>query len=55
MPLLPSGLHTVHSEGVSIKDLTDHNTVEPLGKGHFGTSNFCPQLSLIGRFPHIRG
>ena len=27
-------------------------TVEPLtSKGHFRTSNFCPQLSLVGRFP----
>ena len=31
------------------------NTVEPQNKGHFGTSNFCPQLSLIGRFPLFRG
>ena len=28
-------------------------TVEPLRKGHFGTSNFCPRLSLIGMFPSL--
>ena len=30
-------------------------TVEPPSKGHFGTSNSCPRLSLIERFPLLRG
>ena len=43
---------------VVIQSTCEVGTIIPLSKGHFGTSKFRPQLSLIGllgRFPLLRG